>query len=296
MKIFSNLVFIVLISTCIYELASCLTCLSCDQISQPRHCRYVETCPSDEICGAQMQLSVAGYFTYTLGCMPKSKCTNATVSPFCSECCSSRDLCNAALCGEPDFPAKRGPICFDCQFHTDAQPCRHIDFCSEHEDCSILGMEEFGDISLTSACKPKHVCLSSSSGAFLGRRSARNAIAGHGRAAIHALSKTNMTSTNYDPLASRLRSASHVMCEICCSNDLCNLGCPGVCGLATCVNGACSSTPSGSQCACHPGWGGPRCDHGKSIANGICPCCHVISRFDWFPYLKVAFCVFSPGV
>ena len=259
MTIYTTLVAILLISTLTFGLTSCLTCLSCNQISQPRHCRYVETCNMDEVCGTKMELSVAGYFTYTLGCMPNKKCSNTTASPFCSECCSNGNLCNAALCGEPDFPAKRGPICFDCQFHTGAQPCRRIDFCAEHEDCSILGVEEFGDLSLTSACKPKHVCLATSYGAFLGRRSADHKIS-----AFRAHHNPEMTTTKNNPSANRLRSASHVMCETCCSQDLCNLGCPGVCGSATCVNGFCNATTSGAQCACHAGWVGSRCDQGKN--------------------------------
>ena len=258
MRTFTNVVDILLVSTLTFKFASCLTCLSCNQISQPRHCRYVETCNNDEVCGSEMELSNAGYFTYTLGCMPKNKCSNTTASPFCSSCCSDRNLCNAALCGEPNFPTKRGPICFDCQFHTDAQPCRRIDFCAEHEDCSILGMEEFGDLSLTSACKPKHACLASSSASFLGKRTANR-----GLTMSRARFMPDMTSANIKQPANRFRSASHVMCETCCSQDLCNLGCPGICGSATCVNGVCNATSLGPLCICHAGWGGAKCDQGK---------------------------------
>ena len=250
MKIILN----ISILLCSFSLIYCLTCLSCDQITQPRHCHYVETCSAGEMCGSQLQLSVAGYNTYTIGCVAKSSCSNGTGSAFCGECCNDRDLCNAALCGEPDYPATRGPVCYNCQSFTGNQPCRRIDFCSVHEDCSLLGVEEFGDLSLTSGCKPRYDCLATPSAPAFGRRSAERA-----------------------GMANHARSASHVVCESCCSKDLCNLNCSGsgiaYCDPSTCIHGVCSSagpgvppgSPRGTLCACSPGWGGPRCDQGKTI-------------------------------
>ena len=222
----------------------CLTCLSCEQISQPRHCRFVETCKVGEICGSKLQLSVGGYNEYMLGCVAKSSCYNGTGSAFCSECCDSRDLCNAALCGEPDYPTTRGPVCYNCHSFTGNQACRRIDFCSVLEDCFLHGVEEFGDLSLTTGCKPRYDCLATPSVSPFGRRSAKS---------------------------SHVRSSSHVVCESCCSNDLCNLNCTGspYCDQSTCVHGFCKSggalVSTGSLCSCSPGWGGPKCDQGKTI-------------------------------
>ena len=224
-----------------------LVCLKCNDIWQPRHCHNVVRCNADEACFTTWsQISQR----YQLGCLKRSNCPNGTSngSKTCNECCSN-SLCNANGCGEAGYPATKGPVCYDCDYHNDQHPCTTIDICSTDEECSIKGRSEFGDRVFSSGCKLKYICQSESAGpaAIIGKRSVQTA-----------------------------RSSSTMLCNECCSHDLCNLNCSvNPCHSSPCQHGSCSSNGSSFRCHCASGWLGSKCqqtDHCASspCVNGVC--------------------------
>ena len=224
-----------------------LVCLQCDDVLQPRHCHSVVHCNVDEVCFTTRSL-VSHH--YQLGCRKRSICQNVTSNGLktCDECCSS-SLCNAAGCGEPGYPATRGPVCYNCDYHNDQHPCTDIDICSVDEECSIQGRSEFGDKIFISGCKLRHICQSESVGpsTIIGKRSVQS-----------------------------VRSISKTLCNECCARDLCNLNClVDPCYPTPCQHGSCSSNGSSFQCHCDSGWMGMTCqqhDHCASspCVNGVC--------------------------
>ena len=227
-----------------------LICLQCDNVLQPRHCHTVVRCNEDEACFTTRSLVSQ---RYQLGCRKRGICSDGTsnVTKTCDECCTA-SLCNANGCGEPGYPATRGPVCYDCDYHNDQHPCTNIDICSIDEECSIQSRDEFGDQILISGCKLKHVCQSSSASpsTIIGRRSFQIA-----------------------------RSSSKILCNECCSHDMCNLQCPiDHCYSSPCQHGNCfsdGSSGSSYRCHCHSGWSGLTCqqpDHCASspCVNGVC--------------------------
>ena len=224
-----------------------LVCLKCNDIWQPRHCHYVARCNADEAC-----FTTWSHISqrYQLGCLKRSSCPNGTSnsSKTCDECCSN-SLCNANGCGETGYPASRGPVCYDCDYHNDQHPCTTIDICSTGEECSIKGRSEFGDQVFSSGCKLKYICQSESAGpsAIIGKRSVQT-----------------------------VRSSSTILCNECCSHDLCNLNCSvDPCHSSPCQHGLCFSNGSSFLCHCQSGWLGSTCqqpDHCVSspCVNGAC--------------------------
>ncbi|XP_053374165.1 neurogenic locus notch homolog protein 3-like [Mercenaria mercenaria] len=96
-----------------------LSCLQCDGVSHPRHCRYVADCFDNE------------------------KCLNATSrgsnTGSCHECCDS-NLCNAAGCGEIGYPPLRGPVGYHCPVQVDVNSCGTVEFCEQGETCTSTGV------------------------------------------------------------------------------------------------------------------------------------------------------------
>ena len=219
-----------------------LVCLKCDDIWQPRHCHTAVNCNADEACFTTRSLISQHYH---LGCRKRSSCPNGTSNSTktCDECCSY-NLCNAGGCGEQGYPATRGPVCYDCEYHNYQHPCTTIDICSTGEECSIKGQSEFGDQVLNSGCKLRHVCQSETPGpsAIIGKRS------------IHTV-----------------RSSSTILCNNCCSHDLCNFNCSiDPCNPSPCQHGSCSSDGSSFQCQCDSGWLGLTCQQLDYCASSPC--------------------------
>ena len=244
--IFSLLALLVIVSSYCNSVHG-LVCLQCDAILQPRHCHTVLRCNEDEACFTTRSLISQHY---QLGCRKRSICQNgiSNSSEACDECCST-SLCNAGGCGEPGYPAARGPVCYDCDYHDDQHPCTSIDVCSIDEECSIQSRSEFGDKVLISGCKLRHVCQSESAGpaSIIGKRSVQT-----------------------------VRSSSKILCNKCCSHDLCNLNCSvDPCYSSPCQHGSCFTDGSSFRCQCHSGWLGLTCqdpDHCTSspCVKGVC--------------------------
>ncbi|XP_062589552.1 uncharacterized protein LOC134251187 [Saccostrea cucullata] len=105
----------------------------------------------------------------------------------CVECCQT-DACNSHGCGSQDYPAIRGPLCFNCGQISDPTLCHRAVVCAPDQVCHIQENNEFGDTFYTTSCINKHEC-NIGSGSIFGKRSEKS------------------------------------VCNHCCSTDLCNNKC-----------------------------------------------------------------------
>ncbi|XP_053387230.1 fibropellin-1-like [Mercenaria mercenaria] len=201
-------------------------------------------------------LNEFGEHVYNLGCHTKKVCDNFTsTAKSCSECCKT-SLCNAEACGEPGYPTKRGPICYNCAVHTDSGPCHGIDFCLEDETCNIVGRQLFSSEVFTSKCISKHACKEHQGehAAIIGKRD-----------------------------ISMVKRTQQHTCDLCCDHDLCNRNCSTATSLVgpTVVN-KCNTNPCGSHgtcvegpnrytCICDIGYEGSGCEKNTNdCIQGIC--------------------------
>ncbi|XP_052233843.1 uncharacterized protein LOC127846530 [Dreissena polymorpha] len=123
-------------SICIFEQnVEALTCLKCDYVVQPRHCKTVVSCPDDDSCFVERQTNAFGEIGFKLGCLAKRSCRNSTSSSsHCTQCCD-KDMCNQAGCGEEGYPSQRGPVCYSCDNPLPEGRCHSIDVCQKGEHC-----------------------------------------------------------------------------------------------------------------------------------------------------------------
>lgn len=192
---------------------NCLTCLSCSSVISPRHCQNVLACNKNEVCAVEKFRNSYNEEMYNVGCRAINHCNsilrttehkfttergNKTVRSIpiiCTECCY-RDLCNAAGCGEQGFPKTRGPACYNCIQFRIASKCDIVDVCAIDEVCHVQLNEQFGERFFSTSCVSQHVCHAINGNAIFGKRHSE-------------------------------RSSLRMVCEKCCSNDLCNSNCGG---------------------------------------------------------------------
>ncbi|XP_060555447.1 fibropellin-1-like isoform X5 [Ruditapes philippinarum] len=235
-----------------------LTCLQCKDIPKPRICNKVVDCYAGESCSVEQVLNEFGEIVYNLGCLPNTVCNNFTNSingqrVTCSECCNSKDLCNANGCSQQGYPEHRGPICYNCPLHTDSGKCHNIEFCSTGEVCNIVGKSMFSETVYTSSCISKHACkpVEGNHVAIIGKRD----------------------------VSMDKRSHEQHLCDSCCSEDLCNKNCTTAqlsidpCQPNPCNHGTCKSDGHNFRCDCPAGFTGIICD--KDIDECLSnPCVH----------------------
>ncbi|XP_045184614.2 uncharacterized protein LOC123542716 [Mercenaria mercenaria] len=184
-------------------LGEALTCLHCNGVYQPRHCRAVVDCFKGELCGVEKVLNNYGDFVYNLGCVSAAECSNnhavnKSNTEACRNCCES-DLCNSEGCGEPGYPVSRGPVCYSCSVYREGRHCHNIDFCKIGEMCLFQETVEFGDSIITVQCTNAHSCQEKDHSILVGR--------------------------NADYKQMDARTTEQHICEACCSDDLCNKDC-----------------------------------------------------------------------
>ncbi|XP_052786258.1 uncharacterized protein LOC128221697 [Mya arenaria] len=176
-----------------------LVCLQCKSIISPRLCKRVTQCSDVEVCNVQRQINEFGEYVYDLGCYPKDTCTNVTSlsqPSLCTQCCDV-DLCNHVACNAQDYPAHRGPICYNCQNPTPTGRCHDIEFCDPNKICSVASTTIFGDTLYTSSCELQHTCKLHQGPGLIGKRE----------------TEKSRSSENFN------------VCDTCCSVDLCNRDC-----------------------------------------------------------------------
>lgn len=192
-------VLIVGIFVSFFHTGQTLTCLQCNGIFQPRHCRSVVDCFDDEVCGVEKMLNAYGEYVYKLGCMSLAECAkNSNSSLSCTQCCNS-DICNSEGCGEAGYPVSRGPICYNCPVYRDTSTCHDIDFCKVGEVCMFQETREFGDRVLNAKCANPHICSRTAGASIIGRRAESKQI--------------------------DARTSEQHVCNACCKRDLCNKNC-----------------------------------------------------------------------
>ncbi|XP_052233782.1 SCO-spondin-like [Dreissena polymorpha] len=217
-----------------------LTCLKCDYVVMPRHCKTVISCPDDDSCFVERQTNAFGEIGFNLGCLAKRSCRNSTSSSsHCTKCCD-RDMCNQAGCGAEGYPLQRGPVCYSCANPLPEGRCHNIDVCQEGEVCSINGEDDFGTILFTSGCMPKDHCVSHPEGVLIGRRS-----------------QINSTLT---------RSHGLHGCFHCCDVDLCNKNCQ------TRVDGQWGAWTAWSLCTSHCNQTRTRACNNPALLHGGTDC------------------------
>ncbi|XP_052229809.1 uncharacterized protein LOC127843943 [Dreissena polymorpha] len=243
-----------------FSVHKALTCLTCDDVVQPRHCTMVMTCPDNEVCFVERRVNSFGEEGYTLGCMRDQVCRNLTsTSPNsrCSQCCS-KDLCNHEGCGEPGYLDIRGPVCYNCIAGVPEGRCHHIDICRPGEICSVSGKGMFGTTVFASKCMQKDTCGT------------------HLEYGLEIIGKRGHLS------GSGVRSYDVHDCIQCCTADLCNKNCHnsvdgqwGSWGSWSSCNARCNQTRSRPCNNPAPEHGGRNCDGNSTQIQSCVDTCQV---------------------
>ncbi|KAH3772075.1 uncharacterized protein LOC127845156 isoform X2 [Dreissena polymorpha] len=244
-----------------------LTCLTCDNVEQPRHCTTVMTCPDNDVCFVERKINSFGEEGYALGCMRDNVCRNITSTSSTSQCsqCCNKDLCNHEGCGKPGYPDSRGPVCYNCIEAVSDGRCHHIDLCRRGEVCSVSGKGMFGTTVFASKCLLQEIC---------GTRQIPN---------LDIIGKRGYKTS------SNSRSFDVHDCFQCCSGDLCNKNChnsvDGQWGdwnpWSACTN--CNQTRNRQCNNPPPEYGGKTCV-GNSQQTQECGMCPVDGQWgEWIP-------------
>ncbi|XP_052786320.1 uncharacterized protein LOC128221758 [Mya arenaria] len=198
-----------------------LVCLQCKSVLSPRMCKRVTECGNGEVCKVQRHTNEFGETVFDLGCSSSTVCyetgttnscqkllqinnvctnvTSVSQQNPCTQCCDI-DLCNHVACNEKDYPATRGPICYNCRNPTPAGKCHDVEFCDQDQICKVVASDVFGDTLYTSSCELQHTCGLQIPPGIIGKR---------------------------DSSETRSIKSDHA-CDTCCSGDLCNRNCPPV--------------------------------------------------------------------
>ncbi|XP_060554540.1 uncharacterized protein LOC132715545 [Ruditapes philippinarum] len=135
------------------NLSGSTKCFLCDHVQYPYACETVTTCGPDEICFIQEVVTQTGNVAFNSGCMPNTRCTNASVTyvgkrsghsvrdsyddiTACTECCQG-DYCNMKGCNAPEIPTdQRGLYCFACD-NGNPENCTNVNMCQKGELCFL---------------------------------------------------------------------------------------------------------------------------------------------------------------